>query len=81
MKPRVRVGLAIVICTYAATEMSILLGCSPFHRNWQIYPDPGSELNPAVRMQKPVLTACSRFLPACHLPYRSVCDGGVERHL
>jgi len=43
MKIRVRIGYAVVAATYLATELSILFGCHPFHENWQIYPDPGSE--------------------------------------
>lgn len=42
MEIRVRIGYVIVISTYIATEMSILFGCRPFHKNWQISPDPGS---------------------------------------
>lgn len=43
MKVRVRIGYAIIIATYLATELSVLFGCHPFSNNWQIYPDPGSE--------------------------------------
>lgn len=43
MKGRIRIGYAIVVTTYVATELSVLLGCHPFHKNWQIYPDPGSK--------------------------------------
>lgn len=43
MRLRIRIGYGIVICTYIATEMSILLGCHPFHKNWQIFPNPGSK--------------------------------------
>jgi hypothetical protein len=43
MKMRVRIGYAVVISTYLATELSILFGCHPFHKNWQIFPDPGSQ--------------------------------------
>jgi len=49
MKTRIRVGYAIVICTYIATELSILLGCHPFHKNWQIYPNPGSKYLPTIQ--------------------------------
>lgn len=43
MKSRIRLGYVIVVVTYVATELSILLGCHPFHKNWQIYPNPGSQ--------------------------------------
>ncbi len=42
MKTRIKIGLVAVGVTYVVTILSILLGCQPFHRNWQINPDPGS---------------------------------------
>ncbi|PSN68241.1 hypothetical protein BS50DRAFT_573179 [Corynespora cassiicola Philippines] len=45
---RVKCGYAIIIATYIATELSILFGCRPFHKNWQIYPDPGNVCQPAI---------------------------------
>jgi len=48
MKTRIRIGYAVVICTYIATELSILFGCHPFHKNWQIYPNPGNHCQPAI---------------------------------
>lgn len=43
MKYRVKIGYAALAVTYIAVELSILLGCRPFHHNWQINPDPGSK--------------------------------------
>ncbi|KAK4937760.1 hypothetical protein LTR10_021705 [Elasticomyces elasticus] len=48
MKRRVWLGYAIVICTYIATISSILGGCHSFHKNWQIYPNPGNHCQPAI---------------------------------
>ncbi|EON70027.1 hypothetical protein W97_09293 [Coniosporium apollinis CBS 100218] len=48
MEIRVRIGYVVVISTYIATEMSILFGCRPFHKNWQISPDPGNVCQPAI---------------------------------
>ncbi|EHY52289.1 hypothetical protein ABEF92_000761 [Exophiala dermatitidis] len=48
MKSRIRLGYVIVVVTYVATELSILLGCHPFHKNWQIYPNPGNHCQPAI---------------------------------
>ena len=42
MTIRIRIGLVAVVVTYIATILSILLGCMPMHKNWQIFPDPGS---------------------------------------
>ena len=43
MRIRIRIGAVLLAVTYVATILAILLGCRPFHRQWQIYPDPGSE--------------------------------------
>ncbi|EXJ95996.1 hypothetical protein A1O1_01122 [Capronia coronata CBS 617.96] len=48
MRPRILVAYGLVISTYLATELSILLGCHSFHKNWQIYPDPGNHCQPAI---------------------------------
>ncbi|KIW39362.1 uncharacterized protein PV06_09139 [Exophiala oligosperma] len=48
MKIRIRIGYGIVIVTYIITELSILLGCHPFHKNWQIFPNPGNHCQPAI---------------------------------
>lgn len=42
MQLRVRIGYVLVGTTYIATICSILFGCNPMHKNWQIHPDPGS---------------------------------------
>ena len=39
---RVKIGYAVIVATYLATMLSIMLGCRPFSNNWQIQPDPGS---------------------------------------
>jgi hypothetical protein len=39
---RVYIGFAVIGITWIAVLLSILLGCQPLHKNWQIYPDPGS---------------------------------------
>ncbi|RDW68661.1 hypothetical protein BP5796_09318 [Coleophoma crateriformis] len=45
---RVTIAYGLIASTYIATEASILFGCSKFHKNWQIYPDPGNHCQPAV---------------------------------
>lgn len=42
MRIRVHIAYAFIAVTYVATICSILFGCHPMHKNWQIYPDPGS---------------------------------------
>ncbi|PYH43678.1 uncharacterized protein BP01DRAFT_424740 [Aspergillus saccharolyticus JOP 1030-1] len=48
MTQRIRIAYLLIACTYIAVILSILLGCRPLHRNWQIHPDPGNYCQPAV---------------------------------
>jgi hypothetical protein len=48
MKIRVQIASALIGVTYIAVIFSILIGCRPMHKNWQIYPDPGNYCQPAV---------------------------------
>lgn len=48
MQTRIRIAYAMIAVTYIATISSILLGCQPMRKNWQISPDPGSTLLPIV---------------------------------
>lgn len=42
---RIYVGFVLIVTTWIAVLFSILFGCHPFEKNWQIYPDPGSKLS------------------------------------
>ena len=46
MRGRVRVAYFAIGVTYVVVILSVMLGCHPFHKNWQIYPDPGSKSQP-----------------------------------
>ncbi|PYH94076.1 hypothetical protein BO71DRAFT_380321 [Aspergillus ellipticus CBS 707.79] len=48
MHIRIQIAYLAIGATYLATILSILLGCHPLHKNWQIYPDPGNHCQPAV---------------------------------
>ncbi|OOF93416.1 hypothetical protein ASPCADRAFT_150848 [Aspergillus carbonarius ITEM 5010] len=48
MHIRIRIGYIFIGVTYLAVILSILLGCHPLHKNWQINPDPGNYCQPAV---------------------------------
>ncbi|KAL2826912.1 hypothetical protein BJY01DRAFT_262214 [Aspergillus pseudoustus] len=48
MKIRVQIAYALIGATYIAVICSILFGCHPMRKNWQIYPDPGNYCQPAV---------------------------------
>jgi hypothetical protein len=43
---RINIGFVLIAATWVAVLLSILLGCYPLEKNWQIYPDPGSESHP-----------------------------------
>ncbi|RYC79811.1 hypothetical protein BFJ63_vAg17308 [Fusarium oxysporum f. sp. narcissi] len=45
---RVRIAYALLGVTYVAVALSILLGCQPMERYWQIYPDPGNLCQPTI---------------------------------
>lgn len=42
MRVRIHVAYVLIGVTYIATICSILFGCRPMHKNWQINPNPGS---------------------------------------
>ena len=41
-RSRVYAGIVLIFTTWAVVLLSILLGCHPLHKYWQINPDPGS---------------------------------------
>lgn len=38
---RIYTGYVLVIVSYLVVVINLFAGCRPFHRNWQINPDPG----------------------------------------
>ncbi|KAJ5965013.1 uncharacterized protein N7479_004889 [Penicillium vulpinum] len=48
MRIRIHIAYVLIAITYIATICSILFGCHPMEKNWQIYPDPGNYCQPAV---------------------------------
>ncbi|KAE8344167.1 hypothetical protein BDV24DRAFT_160716 [Aspergillus arachidicola] len=42
------IGFALVIGSFVASFIVILAACRPFHKYWQIYPDPGNICQPAI---------------------------------
>ncbi|CAI7630261.1 unnamed protein product [Penicillium pancosmium] len=48
MRVRIHVAYGLIAATYIATICSIIFGCFPLHKNWQIYPNPGNYCQPAV---------------------------------
>ncbi|KAJ5385004.1 hypothetical protein N7517_002915 [Penicillium concentricum] len=47
------VGVAFVLGSFLASVITIFGACRPFHKNWQINPDPGNVCQPAI--SKPVI--------------------------
>ncbi|KAK3318778.1 hypothetical protein B0H66DRAFT_249663 [Apodospora peruviana] len=47
-RPRILAGFGIIVSTWLAVLLSILLSCVPLEKNWQIYPDPGNFCQPAI---------------------------------
>ncbi|KAH6632195.1 hypothetical protein F5144DRAFT_244773 [Chaetomium tenue] len=45
---RIYAGFILIGATWVAVLLSILFGCYPFEKNWQIYPDPGNACQPAI---------------------------------
>ncbi|PYI01616.1 hypothetical protein BO78DRAFT_327150 [Aspergillus sclerotiicarbonarius CBS 121057] len=49
------IGIGLVVGSFLASEITILAACRPFHKNWQINPNPGNVCQPAI--SKPVIAA------------------------
>ncbi|PYH71176.1 uncharacterized protein BO88DRAFT_486512 [Aspergillus vadensis CBS 113365] len=48
MHIRIRIAYFLIGATYIAVILSILVGCHPIQKNWQINPNPGNYCQPAV---------------------------------
>ncbi|XRM43951.1 hypothetical protein ABZX51_007105 [Aspergillus tubingensis] len=48
MHIRIRIAYFLIGATYIAVIISILAGCHPIQKNWQINPNPGNYCQPAV---------------------------------
>ncbi|KAJ6095219.1 hypothetical protein N7486_005965 [Penicillium sp. IBT 16267x] len=48
MRVRIHIAYVLIATTYIVTVSSILFGCHPMHKNWQINPNPGNHCQPAV---------------------------------
>ncbi|KAM5349936.1 hypothetical protein ACJ41O_006441 [Fusarium nematophilum] len=46
LKTRVRIAYVLLAVTYATVVLTILLSCQPFHKFWQVNPDPGPLCRP-----------------------------------
>ncbi|KAL1875310.1 hypothetical protein VTK73DRAFT_10147 [Phialemonium thermophilum] len=48
---RIYIGFAFLVASWIIVVMNLFLACRPFHKYWQIFPDPGNVCQPAVSNQ------------------------------
>lgn len=71
MKLRINIGYGVIAITYVVVLLSILLGCHPLHKNWQIHPDPGSMFwSWLVMLFKFRVSLLNRPLPTGYIAYQ-----------
>jgi hypothetical protein len=63
-RTRIYVGFVLIVVSWLAVLFSILFGCFPMEKNWQIYPDPGSKLYLTPKTVDLVLTSLDFCQPA-----------------
>ncbi|KOS42117.1 hypothetical protein ACN38_g7041 [Penicillium nordicum] len=56
------VGFGLVIGCFFASIITIFAACQPFHKNWQINPDPGNVCQPAISTPVVAVTFASNLL-------------------
>jgi hypothetical protein len=49
MSIKINIGFVFVAVTFLGTFFTILCGCWPIEKHWQIYPDPGSKSTLNIR--------------------------------
>ncbi|KAK1965736.1 hypothetical protein LY78DRAFT_609872 [Colletotrichum sublineola] len=49
-RKRIICGFVIIGVTWLVVFFSIIFGCYPMEKNWQIYPDPGNSCQPAISL-------------------------------
>ena len=77
MKIRITIGAVFLATTFLATFLTILLGCYPIKKHWQINPDPGSR-NLFLRTKKSRTHHDSRSLPTGRIEITSRCLNNLE---
>lgn len=63
MDVRIKVAWMLNGSTYIAAVCMILFKCWPLHRQWQIYPDPGSEFSREYDFWNELTFTCRSLLP------------------
>ena len=76
MRIRIQVGAILLAATFLATFLSILFGCYPVKKHWQINPDPGSQ---KFHSSHDLMTAnVHRSLSTCYLKATSRGPNHIE---
>ncbi|KLU83806.1 hypothetical protein MAPG_02857 [Magnaporthiopsis poae ATCC 64411] len=66
-KIRVYIGFGLILSTWLVVFLSIMFGCMPFEKNWQIYPDPGNLCQPAISKINVLVTVVLNVLTDMYL--------------
>ncbi|KAI1076863.1 hypothetical protein F5B20DRAFT_554064 [Whalleya microplaca] len=45
---RIYIGFGLIMASFLAATLTLFLTCRPFHKYWQIYPEPGNKCQPAI---------------------------------
>ena len=67
MKMRIRIGAILLAASFVGTFLTILFGCYPIKKHWQINPDPGS-----MQLVQKAVTSIT------YQEYRSLPTGNIE---
>ncbi|TDZ28980.1 hypothetical protein C8035_v007300 [Colletotrichum spinosum] len=66
-RKRIFAGFILIVATWFAVFFSIIFGCFPMHKNWQIYPDPGNYCQPAISKINILVTVVLNVLTDLYL--------------
>ncbi|OLN82716.1 hypothetical protein CCHL11_08758 [Colletotrichum chlorophyti] len=66
-RKRILAGFVIIVVTWLVVFLSIIFGCYPLHKNWQIYPDPGNLCQPAISKINILVTVVLNVLTDLYL--------------
>ncbi|KAI1841795.1 hypothetical protein JX266_011972 [Neoarthrinium moseri] len=47
-KIRIQIGFGLLLVTWLSVTLAIIFSCTPIYKNWQVYPDPGLNCQPAL---------------------------------
>ncbi|KAI2616111.1 hypothetical protein GGS26DRAFT_578881 [Hypomontagnella submonticulosa] len=64
---RVRIAYVLLGVTYVFVALSLLLGCQPLTKYWQIYPDPGNLCQPTNSRLSVLVVVIPNILTDCYL--------------